>query len=318
VTEVVPLHSKRAGAESTTLGLVAVVIDQFDRVWWERNEHEDYWQLPAGPILAELTPSESVSALAAAAGLRTTAARAVGVFRASDRGALLVVYRLQFDANSTADRRGFFFPLELVPLNSDPHHAAIVAIATGRKREWTEWLVGPSVSEHMATLRRQEMPPVPITASVAHFIELVRERVATSEGSAKARQLMRLGELMLLEGRPTQARSDLSEAAGLAIQTNDVPTQMRCEIRLAELEDPVRAELSAWKWVSHLAVADRRHLDVPFAYLGAFASRRNRRREADVYLRRALALCEEPERRAALKRELVIGGAVRNELSAIS
>lgn len=318
MTEVVALHPRRAGAESTTLGLVAVVIDQLDRVWWERNEHQDYWQLPGGPIFAELTPSESASALAAAAGLRTSAPRAIGVFRDPDREALLVVYRLQFDANSPTDRRGLFFPLELVPLNSDPHHAAIVAIATGRKREWTERLVGPSASEHLAALRRQEMPPISTTASVALFTDMVRERVATSEGPAKARQLVRLGELMLLEGRPDRARAHLLEAAGFAILTNDVPTQMRCEIRLAELEDPVRAELSAWTWVSHLAGTDRRHLDVPFAYLGAFAARRNRRREADVYLRRALALCEEPERRAALKRGLVIGGAVRNELSAIS
>lgn len=318
MTEVVPLHPRRAGTETATLGLVAVIIDQFDRVWWERNEHQDYWQLPGGPIFSELTPSESASTMAAAAGLRTGAPRAVGVFRDLDREGLLVAYRLQFESNSAADRSGLFFPLELVPLNSDPHHAAIVAISIGRKREWSERLVGPSASDHLASLRGQEVPPISIRASVAFFSEMVRERVATSEGPAKARQLLRLGELMLLEGRLDRARSYLLEAAGLAVQTHDVPTQMRCEIRLAELEDPVRAELSAWKWVSHLACSDRRYLDVPFAYLGTFAARRNRRREADVYLRRALALCEEPERRAALKRELAIGGAVRQELSAIS
>lgn len=318
MNQVVPLHPKRVGIEFPTIRIAAVAVDDVGRVWWEPSDIQDLWQVPIGSLVVDGTPGECASALTSERGLSTSAPRAIGTFREEATGSLIMAYRMQADADSAIGRWGLFFPLELAPLNSDPGHTAIVAVASGRKREWNERLTGPTGSDHVAILRQQETDPVSTTLSMPSFIDILRERIATSSGSARAKHTMRLGELLFLEGRLDRARSQLVEAADLANRTNDIPTRIRCELRLAELEDPSRAELAAWKWVSHLSAKERIHLDIPFAFLGSFAARRGRRREADVYLRRALALCEEPERRAALKRELILGSTARPQLSAIS
>lgn len=304
--------------------ILLVLVDDFGRVWWQKNGESDFWELPASSLTSAMTPGEAASAMANARVVGATIPRSVGAFRTTERDRLVLAYLMQaggsMPSGEPADMMGLFLPLELAPINSDPQQAAIVAIATGRKREWDERLVGPSGVDHLAILREHETPPGSTKAPVGHFIELVRARIATLEGPSKAPFVARLGELMLLEGRTERARSLLVEANALAAQIDDVATVIRCEIRLAETDDPALGELAAWKWISRLASGGgRRHLDIPFAYLGAFAARRHRRREADVYLRRALALCEEPDRRAALKRELAFGVAAKQqELTAIS
>lgn len=323
MTEVVPLDSRRVGGTSPNLSTVLVLLDDFGRVWWETNSKSELWELPTALLASAVTPGESATDMASARSVGARGLSPVGAFRAPGRDGLQLAYRMQaggrMPSHEPTDTTGLFLPLELAPLNLDPQHAAIVAIAIGRKREWDERLLGPSGVDHVAMLRAHEAPPSTTTGPVGPFIELVRDRIASSQGPSKAPFVARLGELMLLEGRRERARSLLVEANALAAQIDDVATVMRCEIRLAEIDDPMRGELAAWSWISRLAGGgERRHLDIPFAYLGAFAGRRHRRREADVYLRRALALCEEPDRRAALKRELMVGVAVKQELTAIS
>lgn len=318
MNEVVPL--KRAVPQHPSVLVAVVLLDRLGRVWWERNESHDYWQLPLSRVVIEAgsTPSELASTLARERAINGEAPHVVGIFAEDATTSLVMVYLIQVNADSAPSRTGFFLPLELAPLNSEPGHNVIVGLVTGRRREWSERLSGPSGPDHVARLRQLETAPASPTISMPTFTDLIRERIAGSTGPARARHTMRLGELLLLEGRPERARSQLREAAALADRTKDTATLIRCQLKLAELDDPSGAEVAAWNWISRLSASDRRHLDIPFAFLGTFAARRNRRREADVYLRRALALCEEPERRAALKRELMLGSTPRSQLSAIS
>lgn len=315
---VVALHPARTSTEIPALLVALVAVDRFARVWLERNEDPDYWHLPVGHLVGEQTPAEQASALAADRGLGASVPQAIGLFKDDATATLLMAYRMEVDSSLESTQPGLFLPLELAPLNFDPGHSLLAAIATGRKKEWTERLSGPSGPDYLAVLRGYETSPISTTISVPAFTDMLRERIATSSGPAKARQMMRLGVLLLLEGRPDRGRAQLLEACRLASQWRDLPTEIQSTLRLAELDDPVGAEQSAWKWISQLSIGERHHLDVPFAFLGTFAGQRNRRREADVYLRRALALCEQPERRVALRCELVLGSNARPALSAIS
>jgi hypothetical protein len=159
---------------------------------------------------------------------------------------------------------------------------------------------------HLAELRMDEELPSPCPIAIASFLEIVNSRLSGSRGPERAPWLERLGELMIIDGRSHVAEDLLAESFQLASTAGDTETMARADIRIAELDDPAAGEMRAWWWVSEFSTpGTSAHLDIPFAYLGAFASRRRRSREADAYFRRALVLSEDPARRAWIKSSII-------------
>jgi hypothetical protein len=290
--------------------VLLVLHDATGRIWFEQPDDLDLWRLPVFPLqmAAGVTPGEVASYLASKCGAAITELAPIGGFRGGDTDPLYLSYRALMADRREHEARGLMLPLELAPLNTDPQHMAIVSMGRRRSQPLDERLVSPNGADHLQRLRANERIPVSPAAPLEPFIDILRNRIARAEPERSAPLLARLGELLALDGQLEKAHGHFSRAAEIAERNADLGTVVRCHIRLEELRAPAAGESAAWDSVARLTEAGgRRHLDIPFAYLGAFATRRHRHREADVYLRRALTLCDELDRRAALRRAITLG-----------
>lgn len=297
-----------------------MITDSASRVLMRHSDVCDLWELPAVVLLGGETPGETATHVARGLGLVPGRAQPIGGFRGGEVDTLVLGYRVEVDC--TSSDVGLFLPLHLAPLNTDPRHTAIAhsaisqgAISQGAifqsasphnalawKEPVEERLGQVSGEAHLAELRMGEDVPSVCPIAIAPFLEIVNARLSESRGPERAPWLERLAELMIIDGRSHVAGDLLAESFELASASEDTETMARADIRISELEDPAVGELRAWWWVSKLSTPGAfAHLDIPFAYLGAYASRRRRLREADAYFRRALVLSEDPARRAWIK-----------------
>jgi hypothetical protein len=320
--DVVALDSRRSPDRSlnTAVQVVPVITDSASRVLMRHSDVCDLWELPAAGLSGGATPGETATDIAKSFGLVPGRPQPIGGFRGGEIDTLVLGYRVEVDCTSSGS--GLFLPLHLAPLNADPRHTAIArsaisfraishgaishgAISHGASApmEPVEERLGQvSGDAHLAELRMGEGLPSSSPIAIASFLEIVNSRLSESRGPERAPWLERLAELMIIDGRSHVAGDLLSESFELASTAGDTETMARADIRIAELDDPVAGEMRAWWWVSKLSTPGTfSHLDIPFAYLGAFASRRRRSREADAYFRRALVLSEDPARRAWIK-----------------
>jgi hypothetical protein len=304
--DVVALDSRRSIDRSlnTAVQVVPVITDSAYRVLMRHSEVSDLWQLPAVALAGGETPSDTAIRVVESFGLVPRRPHPIGGFRGGDVDTLDLGYRVEVDCGSTAT--GLFLPLHLAPLNADPCHSAIAQSALSQgapsKVSIDERLGQVSGDAHLAELRMGEELPSSCPIAIAPFLEIVNARLSDSRGPERAPWLERLAELMIIDGRSHVAGDLLAESFELASASGDTETMARADIRISELEDPAAGELRAWWWVSKLSTPGAfAHLDIPFAYLGAYASRRRRTREADAYFRRALVLSEDPARRAWIK-----------------
>jgi hypothetical protein len=315
--DVVALDSRRSPDRSlnTAVQVVPVITDGASRVLMRHSELCDLWELPAVGLSGGATPGETATDIAKSYGLVPGRPQAIGGFRGGEVDTLVLGYRVEVDCASSGS--ALFLPLHLAPLNADPRHTAIARSAIAHRTVFSgamsngpiasmepveERLSQVSGDAHLAELRMGEELPSTSPIAIASFLEIVNSRLSESLGPERAPWLERLAELMIIDGRSHVAGDLLAESFELASTAGDTETMARADIRIAELEDPAAGEMRAWWWVSKLSTPGTfAHLDIPFAYLGAFASRRRRSREADAYFRRALVLSEDPARRAWIK-----------------
>lgn len=309
--DVVDLDSRRSLDRSlnTAVQVVPVITDSAYRVLMRHSEVSDLWQLPAVVLAGGETPSDTAIRVVESFGLVPRRPQPIGGFRGGDLDTLDLGYRVEVECGSNAS--GLFLPLHLAPLNADPRHSAIAQSALSQGTFYEGPLSRVSIDErlgqvsgdaHLAELRMGEELPSSCPIAIAPFLEIVNARLSDSRGPERAPWLERLAELMIIDGRSHVAGDLLAESFELASASGDTGTMARADIRISQLEDPAAGELRAWWWVSKLSTPGAfAHLDIPFAYLGAYASRRRRTREADAYFRRALVLSEDPARRAWIK-----------------
>ena len=325
--DVVALDSRRSPDRSlnTAVQVVSVITDSASRVLMRHSDDCDLWELPAVGLSGGATPGEMAGHIAESYGLVPGRLQPIGGFRGAEVDTLVLGYRVEVDGTSSGS--GLFLPLHLAPLNADPRHTAIAhsaisqratsqgavfqrAVSQGAIPNKSLASIGPveerlgqvSGHAHLAELRIDEELPSSCPIAISSFLEIVNSRLSESRGPERAPWLERLAELMIIDGRSHVAADLLAESFELASTAGDTETMARSDIRIAELDDPAAGEMRAWWWVSKLSTPGTfSHLDIPFAYLGAFASRRRRSREADAYFRRALVLSEDPARRAWIR-----------------
>ncbi|MGH8926852.1 MAG: hypothetical protein ACRDWH_00755 [Acidimicrobiia bacterium] len=218
----------------------------------------------------------------------------------------MLAYHIETEGRSGED--GNFIPLDLAPLNIEPSHVEIAHRALTAGDGVDERLDIDDGETRLAFLRSDEREPPPCPVDLASFIEAANDRLTKCPERERARWLERLAELLILDGHPDSARSLLDEAVALAGDAGDLATMVNADIRLKELKDAEAGELRAWRWVAQLTwPRGRTHLEIPFLYLGSFALRRNRMREAEAYYRRALLLCDDPARGLSIRSAMAIG-----------
>jgi hypothetical protein len=328
---VVALDSRRSPDRSlnAAVQVVSVITDSTSRVLMRHSDDCDLWELPVVGLPGGSTPGETAKHVAESYGLVPARLHPIGGFRGGEVDSLVLGYRVEVDGSSSGS--GLFLPLHLAPLNADPGHSAIAhsAISQGpifqARISQGPLFQGPLPDEsfgltarveerlgevggraHLAELRMGEELTSSSPIAIGPFLEIVNSRLSESRGPERAPWLERLGELMIIDGRSHVAGDLLAESFELASAAGDTATMARADIRIAELDDPAAGERRAWEWVSKLSTPGRfSHLDIPFSYLGAFASRRRRSREADAYFRRALVLSEDPARRAWIKNSII-------------
>lgn len=274
----------------------AVVCDPRGRILLVHATSPDLWVLPGSEVEAGQTPVEA--ALSTIKGTPPTDGQLFGVFstRPPDER-LILAYRFESPADTIEE--GVFLPLGLAPLNTDPRHHAIAARSSVRQT-CDERLELPTAGDHLADLRRQEEAVAYDSNFIAKMLAVAGSGLATSTGADRIQRMIHMAEMMIGSGDIPRGRRMLQEA--LSVAGIDHVTALRCELRLEELSDPAGTLIGAW---SRLALAtegpDCRHADLILTHLGFAAQRRGRRREAEAYLRRSMALCDEPGRRAALR-----------------
>jgi hypothetical protein len=269
---------------------VAVVRDGLGRVFLTHHDGLDLWSLPAAPVVEDATPRE---AIASRLGQPGSGGDLLGLCSSRDRR--LVVYG--YSDSEIDGRAGVYLPPGLAPLNTDPCHLAIAGSAGGG-RTLPERLELPSGPEHLAWLRRHETPPDFRSGAALRLIEEV-SGPGPGESGQRARQLAHHAEALIAGGELVPARRVLLEAMAVA-GAEDV-TLLRCELRLEEIASEKGAFPKAWRRLGESLGRRGRHADLILAHLGYAAGRRGRARESQAYLRRALGICEEPERRATLR-----------------
>lgn len=300
--DVVALASRRSldRSFSAAVQVVPVITDTASRVLMRHSDLSDIWELPAVVLSEGDTPGDSAVHVVESLGLVAGRRYPIGGFRGGDLDALVLGYRIEVDGGSS--QSGLFLPLHLAPLNSDPRHSAIAHRALASMGPVEERLGQATGDAHLSELRSEEELPSSRPVVISSFLEIVNTRLSESRGPERAPWLERLAELMIIDGRPHVAGDLLAEAFTLASAADDTATMARADIRISELSGSTAGEMRAWWWVSELSTPGGfSHLDIPFAYLGAYASRRRRSREADAYFRRALVLSEDPARIAWIK-----------------
>ena len=304
--DVVALDSRRSPERTlnTAVQVVPVITDRASRVLMRHSDVNDLWELPTVLLHGGDTPSETATHVVESLGLVSRRPQPIGGFRGGDLDTLVLGYRVEAEGSSSEG--GLFLPLHLAPLNADPRHSAIAHRALASMEPVEERLGQVSGDAHLTELRMGEVSPSSSPIAIASFLEIVNARLSESRGHKRAPWLERLAELMIIDGRSHVAGDLLAESFELASAAGDTATMARADIRISELDDPAAGEMRAWWWVSKLSTPGGfSHLDIPFAYLGAYASRRRRTREADAYFRRALVLSEDPARRAWIKSSMV-------------
>jgi hypothetical protein len=291
VTNIVGLPTSRLIVEGR-----AVVCDARRRVLLVHAASPDIWILPGSQVEAGQTPVEA--AVSTIKGTPPTNGKLIGVFttRPPDER-LILAYRFESPVESIEE--GVFLPLGLAPLNTDPRHYAIAGRSSD-KQPCEERLENPSAADHLMKLRRQEETVAYDSGFIAKMLELAGSDLARATGVDRSQQMIHMAEVMIGSGDIPKGRRMLEEA--LSVPGIDDATALRCELRLEELGDPAGTLIAAW---TRLSVAtgglDNRHADLILTHLGFASQRRGRRREAEAYLRRAMAFCDEPGRRAALR-----------------
>lgn len=274
----------------------AVVFDPRGRILLVHAASPDLWILPGSEVEAGQTPVEA--AASTIKGTLLTGGQLIGVFttRPPDER-LILAYR--FESPVDAIEEGVFLPLGLAPLNTEPRHHAIASRSMGR-HPIDERLELPTGGDHLVKLRREEEVIVYDTMFIATMLEVASSGLATSTGTDRGQRMIHLAEVMIGSGDIEGGRRMLQEA--LSVAGSDDATALHCELRLEELNDPGGILIGAWTRLS-LATdgLDNKHADLILTHLGFAAQRRGRRPEAEAYLRRAMALCDEPGRRAALR-----------------
>lgn len=256
----------------------------------------DLWILPGSEVEAGQTPVEA--AVSTIKGTPPTDGKLIGSFttRPPDER-LILAYR--FESPVDAIEEGVFLPLGLAPLNTDPRHHAI-AVGSFGSQPCDERLELPTAAHHLVELRRHEQAVAYDSRFIAKMLDMAGTGLAASTGVDRSRRMIHMAEVMIGSGNIPQGRRMLQEA--LSVAGIDDVTALRCELRLEELSDPAGTLLRAWTRLSFATESfNNRHADLILTHLGFAAQRRGRRREAEAYLRRAMAFCDEPGRRAALR-----------------
>jgi hypothetical protein len=287
VSNVVTLDPARQEAAAPGLEAVAVVRDPLGRVLFTHSEDLDLWSLPSAPVAGEATPREAIASVLGPVG----PALLLGLCSSRDRRLIAYGYP-EVEASA-----GVYLPPGLAPLNTDPCHLAIAG-STGGGSQLPERLELPTGPEHLAWLRRHETPPDFRSGAALRLIEAVSGS-RPGETGQRAQQLARQAEAMIAAGELSPARRALLEATAVA-GAEDV-ILLRCELRLEEITSEDGALPKAWGRLSESLGRRGRHADLILSHLGYAAGRRGRHRESQAYLRRALGMCEEPERRATLR-----------------
>jgi ADP-ribose pyrophosphatase YjhB (NUDIX family) len=291
VTNVIGLASGRPIVEGR-----AVVCDPRGRILLVHAASPDVWILPGSEVEAGQTPGEA--AVSTIKGTPPTDGHLIGVFTTRPPDERLIV-AFRFESTADSIEEGVFLPLALAPLNTDPRHHALAARSPERGPSDAR-LELPTAVDHLRELRRHEATVAYDPTFIAKMLEVAGSRLATSTGADRSQQMIHVAEVMIGSGEIERGLRMLQGALGIA-GIDDV-TALRCELRLEELDDPAGTLIGAWTRLS-IATEDSasRHADVILTHLGFAALRRGRRREAEAYLRRAMALCDEPGRRAALR-----------------
>lgn len=318
-----------------TVDLVAVIGDDRGRVLLTHAGYPDVWSLPGAPLEPGLTPHESLrkagaiddwetgevmgvwslafppanKSLGSVSGVGPSEKRLPKARLPKER--LLVAYR--FRGGADEPRSGSYFPIGLAPLNSEPSHLAIAAAAAAGTKTLSDRLELPTGIDHLASLRRDEVPPEFRSARAPSLFDSVsgsQHGHSNGEGPLKGPRAL---EVFIATCQGTQVDGEVLRSI-LASEEVDEATLLRCELRLEEIESvhgvfPIAwSRLSASTGSANTGSATNgnggRFLDLILAQIGYASLRRGRRREADAYLRRALAVCEVPHRRAAIKYSL--------------
>jgi hypothetical protein len=292
VNNVVGFPSNRSPVESR-----AVVCDPRGRILLVHST-PDLWILPGSSVDAGQTPAEA--AVATIKGTPPIDGELFGVFttRPPDER-LIIAYK--FESPVDVIEEGLFLPIGLAPMNTDPRHLAIAGHALSGQSSG-ERLDHSSPTEHLADLRRDEGIMEYDSSRNVQLLESVVGPLVVP-GIDRARQMLRTSEVLIACGETTRGgqvmRTLLSES------WVDEVTALRCELRLEELDDPLGFLVGAWSRLSRATeIAGALHADLILAHLGFAAQRRQRTREAEAYLRRAMALCDEPGLQATLRLSL--------------
>lgn len=286
------------GFPSTHLGVEAraVVCDSRDRILLVHSKSPDLWILPGSAVDAGQTPAEA--AVATIKGAPPIDGKLVGIFTSRPPDERLII-AYKFESPVDAIEEGLFLPLGLAPMNTDPRHLSIAGHALGGRTPG-ERLDDSSPLEHLADLRRDEGPSEYNTSRTGPLLESVVGPLVVEPGVDRARQMLRTGEVLIACGDAARGRRVLQTL--LAESWIDEVTALKCELRLEELDDPEGVLSGAWSRLSRATeAADPIHADLILAHLGFAAQRRQRTREAEAYLRRAMTLCDEPGRQATLR-----------------
>lgn len=291
--------------------LVAVIGDHRGRVLFTHAGYPDVWSLPSAALEPGLTPHESLRKAGAIDDSET--GELMGVWShgsppasksvASVSGRLLderllVAYR--FLGGTDQPQSGFYLPIGLAPLNTEPSHLAIAGAV--RRTTSPDRLELPTGIDHLAKLRREEVVPEIRSDSAPSMVNSVNWCGSPNDGGGSWRRPREVDALIAaFDG--SQGGGDMLRSI-LATQGVDEATVLRCELRLEEIESDHGVFPIAWSRLSTRTGNGGRFLDLILAHLGYASLRRHRGREADAYLRRALAICEVPHRRAAIKYSL--------------
>lgn len=274
---------------------VAVITDDLGRVFFDNPRLPDVWVLPAAWVGAGMTPREALAG--AGIGVDYGPGRLLGIWKAIHAPDLMVGYVF-----SSQSGPGIPLPVGLCPLNIDPAHLAIATMAAGGQ-PLPDLLDVPSAADHVAWLREGETPPN-FAASRANM--LAREMGFSDQLMAATPQsIFGQVEALIASGELPRARSTLSRI--VADDSLDPLTRLKGALRLEEIESMDGAFPHAWRQVSLSSGRRGRYLDVVFSHLAFASARRGRRREALAYLRRALGVCENQARRAAIRYALTVG-----------
>lgn len=282
-----------------TIEARAVVCDPRGRVLLVHSTAPDLWILPGSSVDAGQTPGEA--AVATIKGTPPTDGSLLGAFttRPPDER-LIIAYK--FESPVDLIEEGLFLPLGLAPMNTDPRHLAIAGHALGGSSPGDR-LDLYSALDHLADLRRDEGVIEYDSSRNSSLLESVVGPLTLAPGIDRARQMLRTGEVLIACGQTTRGRQVMRRL--LSESWIDDVTALRCELRLEELDDSQGVLAGAWSRLSRATEgANRSNADLILAHLGFAAQRRQRTREAEAYLRRAMAMCDDPGRQATLRLSL--------------